>query len=213
MKHFVTMCVIAAIAAACGSGEAEVSRDPLLGGPCEACDAIYVGMPDSISWHERIAPRGEPGEPLRIDGVVRKASGAPVAGIIVYAYHTNAKGIYPRDERYASQGVRHGKLRGWARTNAQGAYRFDTIRPAGYPNSDLPQHIHMHVIEPGRGHYWIDDIEFDDDPRLTGVARNRQNDRGGNGLAKPTRVDGTWHVTRDIILGMNIPDYPTPNSR
>jgi len=67
----------------------------------------------------------------------------------------------------------------------------------------------MHVIEPGRGTYFIDDIVFRDDPRLTPeklgeLTRNR----GGSGVATPRRgPDGTWLVERDIFLGKGIPGY------
>jgi hypothetical protein len=73
----------------------------------------------------------------------------------------------------------------------------------------LPQHIHMHIIEPGRGTYWISDINFTDDPRLT-VAQRRElaSGRGGSGLVTPAKRDRTWWVTRDIVLGEGIPGYP-----
>jgi hypothetical protein len=50
------------------------------------------------------------------DGVVRNSRGAPTANVIVYAYHTNAEGIYPTARN------RHGKLKAWALTDAQGRY-------------------------------------------------------------------------------------------
>lgn len=177
------------------------SEEPVLGGPCEGCDYVFIGMPGEISSQARIAPANEAGEALRIDGVVRGRDGKPAAGIIVYAYHTDAKGRYPRAE------TRHGRLRGWARSDSAGRYRFDTIRPASYPNSDIPQHVHMHLIEPGRGTYWIDDIVFTDDPLLTDRQRAQMvRGRGGpGGAATPTRdADGTWRVTRDLVLGAGI---------
>ena len=177
------------------------AREPVLG-PCEGCEAVFVGQPARIDSHARIAPANEPGEPLRIDGRVLDASGQPRAGVIVYAYHTDAGGHYPRGE------VRHGRLRGWARSDAGGNDRFDTIRPAGYPNTDLPQHVHMHVSEPVCSTYWIDDILFTDDPRLTvEKRRSMTHDRGGNGVATPVRREGSWLVRRDIVLGKNVEGY------
>ncbi len=107
-------------------------------------------------------------------------------------------------------GVRHGRLRGWARTDAAGEYQFDTIRPGGYPGTGIPQHVHMHVIEPGRCTYYIDDILFTDDPRLAAAQRaNYDRGRGGSGIATPTKgADGIWNVQRDIRLGEKIPGYP-----
>ena len=183
-------------------------RVPVLGGPCEGCELVFVGMPDSLASVARIAPPGEVGEPLRIEGTVRDRRGRAAAGVIVYAYHTDAKGIYPTR---GGPGVasRHGLLRGWARTDARGRYAFVTIRPAGYPNSDLPQHVHMHVIEPRRGTYWIDDLVFTDDPRLTASQRrSHTHGRGGSGVATPVRGDGgIWLARRDIVLGQGIGGY------
>jgi len=186
-----------------------VQRVPVAGGPCEGCEAVFDGIPQRIPSMARIALRDEPGEPLRIDGVVRDATGRPVPGVIVYAYHTDAKGIYPRGpESWPPMARRHGLLRGWARTDSLGRYRFDTIRPASYPNTSIPQHVHMHVIEPGCCTYWIDDIHFEDDPLLTERARRSMSrGRGGAGVATPKRVDGVWVVERDIVLGADVPGY------
>ena len=139
---------------------------------------------------------------MRIEGTVRDGAGRPVPGIVVYAYHTDARGYYP--QRGAT---RHGSLRGWVRSDAAGRYRFDTIRPASYPETSIPAHVHMHVIEPGRGTYYIDDILFDDDPLLTSGERSRQQGRGGRGIAVPRRDAAGWVVVRDIVLGENIPGY------
>ncbi len=188
------------VAAAADAG----ARERVVGLPCEGCEDVFAGMPAEILPHARIAPADEPGEALGIGGVVTDTAGKPAPGIIVYAYQTDANGIYPEAD------TRHGRLRGWARTDAEGRYRFDTIRPASYPGTTIPQHVHMHVIEPGRCTYYIEDVLFDDDPNLGARDRERaRNGRGGSGVAVPARDDaGVWHVTRDIRLGANIPGYP-----
>jgi protocatechuate 3,4-dioxygenase beta subunit len=182
------------------------AREPIVGLPCENCDLVFVGMPPTLSAESRIAPAGEPGEPLRIVGTVLDAAGRPAAGIVVYAYQTDATGHYP------GGAVRHGRLRGWAKTDAQGRYAFDTVRPGGYPGTDIPQHVHMHVIEPGRCTYYIDDLLFADDPRLTAAQRaSYDRGRGASGVATPVKgADGAWSARRDIRLGEKIPGYPPP---
>jgi protocatechuate 3,4-dioxygenase beta subunit len=178
------------------------AAEPVLGGPCEGCELVFEGMPAEMAAEARIAPVDEAGEPLVVEGIVRTADGVPVAGIVVYAYHTDATGIYPRST------TRHGGLRGWARTDVTGRYRFSTIRPGAYPTGGQPEHIHMHVIEPGKGTYYIDDIFFDDDDLLTEEHRKRLRGRGGSGLTHPTKDEaGVWRVRRDITLGLNIPGY------
>lgn len=187
---------------------------PVVGLPCEGCEAVFDGLPESIPSQARIAPEQEPGEALRIEGTVRDGQFRAVPGIIVYAYHTDVHGVYLPDARLRGQAAyQHGRLRGWVQTDAQGRYRFDTIRPAGYPDTDLPQHIHLHVIEPGRCTYYIDDLVFTDDPRLTPAQRRQvETGRGGSGVVTPVRGEtGGWQVKRDIVLGAGIPGYASCN--
>src|SRR6185295_12907637 len=194
-----------------GSSNArEAQREPIVGLPCEGCEAVFEGLPKRLTSSSRIAPLGEPGEPMRIQGTVRDPRGRPAGGVIVYAYQTNAQGLYVPDEHAESAVVaRHGRLHGWARTDEAGRYQFDTIRPEGYPNSYTPVHVHMHVIEVGRCTYSIDELLFDDDPRLTPEKRIHLPDRGGSGITHPRRDEtGRWLVTRDIVLGQGIPGYP-----
>jgi len=177
---------------------------PIIGGPCQGCEFVFVGLPAELTSSARIAPPDEAGEPLVLEGIVRRLDGAPAAGIVVYAYHTNATGVYPEDITF------HGRLRGWTRTDHEGRYRFATIRPAGYPDGAECAHIHMHVIEPGVGTYYIDNVVFDDDPDLPRQLRERAREgRAGSGLTYPKQKDGVWHVQRDITLGRNIPGYPS----
>lgn len=187
------------------------SREPVIGGPCEGCEAVFQGLPRKLASTARIAPAGEPGEPLFVEGTVRDGAGRAAAGIIVYAYQTNARGVYPPDTRFPGQAAyRHGKLRAWARTDAAGRYAFHTVRPGSYPGTSIPQHIHLHVIEPGRGTYYIDDVHFTDDPFVEDVdPATLGRGRGGRGVATPTRDEaGRWRVRRDIMLGKDIPGYP-----
>jgi protocatechuate 3,4-dioxygenase beta subunit len=87
------------------------------------------------------------------------------------------------------------------RTDAEGNYRFDTIRPAPYPGRADPAHIHMTVKEPGRREYWIDEVVFTDDSLVTPRYRSRVGNRGGNGIVTPSRDStGAWVARRDIVL-------------
>ena len=138
--------------------------------------------------------------------------GSPAEGIIVYAYQTDASGVYPElADPPGPWAARHGRLRAWSRTDAQGRYRFETVRPGNYPGRDAPQHIHTHIIEPGCCTYWIDDVVFTDDRYLTPLMRGEVvHGRGGRGVATPVRDgDGVWQVRRDIRLGEGVPGHPT----
>jgi protocatechuate 3,4-dioxygenase beta subunit len=189
-----------------------VSKEPVVGGPCEGCEAVFEGKPAELASLARIAPAGEPGEPMRVSGRVLAADGQPRENVIVYAYHTDARGIYPLPSKsHGRASDRHGRLRSWAISDRDGRYAFETIRPASYPSRSIPAHIHMHVIEPGCATYYIDDIQFTDDPLLSEAARSRPREaRAGGGIVTPVRrgPTGEWSVVRDIRLGINIPNYP-----
>ena len=191
------------------SGAPVQAQEPVVGRPCEGCEAVFQGLPSSPLSTARIAPVGEPGVPMTITGRVLGPDGRPRAGVIVYAYQTNAKGVYPPPVvRAGNAGDRHGALRGWAASGPDGRYMFATIRPAAYPARDSPAHVHMHVIERGCATYYIDDVMFTDDPLLTPTLRRQHaTPRAGTGIVAPAKVGGRWMATRDIHLGLNIPGY------
>jgi protocatechuate 3,4-dioxygenase, beta subunit len=204
----------ASLAIGLPSGSAEASpRERLVGGPCDGCEAVFQGRPRRIGTSARIAGPDEKGEPLVLEGTVTDAAGRAAPGIIVYAYHTDAGGEYPRVDRPGEPAAsRHGRLRGFARTDSAGRYRFETIRPAAYPGREVPQHVHMHVLEPGRCHYYIDDVLFTDDPLLTERQRSAHPGRGGSGIVTARRARSpsgaqAWTARRDIRLGAGIDDY------
>ncbi len=169
---------------------------------CEGCEGALERDPGKLSWQSRIGPGSEPGEPMRIEGRVLKIDGkTPAAGVIVYAYQTNAKGLYANGSPETEWSRRHGRLRGWAKTDAQGRYAFETTKPAPYPTQIMPAHVHLTVIEPGRKSYYIDDIVFDGEFGVTPSYRARRELRGGSGIVSLTRdASGRWMARRNIVL-------------
>jgi protocatechuate 3,4-dioxygenase beta subunit len=71
---------------------AAAQEERVVGLPCEGCEAVFVGLPETVPSTARIAPPGEPGEPLRIEGTVMDRSGMPAPGVIVYARHRAGPG-------------------------------------------------------------------------------------------------------------------------
>jgi protocatechuate 3,4-dioxygenase beta subunit len=181
---------------------------PVLG-PCEGCEPALLGLPTALSAQARIAGADTPGTRLRIEGRVRSREGAPVPGVLVYAYQTDSHGRYPQPTWLQPELRAHGALRGWAVSDAAGRYRFDTVRPGAYPEGGEPEHVHMHLIEPGRCTYYLDDLVFADDPLLHGRhRRDPERARGGSGIVQPQRDDaGGWRVVRDLVPGENIEGY------
>ena len=211
-QTFVIAALVCWVAFACRESTAEsTARKPVIGLPCEGCNAVFDGLPREVDWSATLAPETEPGERLVLEGTVFDIDGAPAAEIIVYAYQTDARGVYPPDNsRLTAAGRRHGRLHAWARTDPSGRYRFETIRPAGYPGARIAQHIHLHVIEPGCCTYYIDDVHFEDDERLDAEDLERLlSGRGGSGLVRAeVGEDGDWYARRDIRLGENVPGHP-----
>jgi len=179
-----------------------------VGGPCDGCEAIYEGMPKELSSHTRIAAEGEPGEPMEIGGILYRVDGkTPARDVVLYVYHTDAAGYYSPGSNATGLARRHGHLRAWMKSGSDGAYRFETIRPAPYPNRNIPAHVHAIVKEPDTNEYWIDDYYFEDDPLVTADVKARNENRGGSGVIALTKRNGVWHGRRDIVLGRNVPDY------
>ena len=63
--------------------------------------------------------------------------------------------------------IRHARLFGYVKTDKNGKFELNTIKPGGYPKSDLPAHIHVHVSANGYRSFGTEFL-FDDDERLVG---------------------------------------------
>jgi protocatechuate 3,4-dioxygenase, beta subunit len=181
------------------------------GGSCEGCEAIYESpIPfDKLGPVDTLPDFGGKGENIAVEGIIYKRDGkTPAPGVVLYIYHTGQDGKYTAAPGEKGWGKRHGSIRGWIRTDDKGRYRFLTVRPASYPNSSNPQHIHAILKEPGKGEYWIDEYHFDDDPLYADPGSNEA-PRGGKGLLHLVNKNGLSTGTRHIILGKNVPGYGT----
>lgn len=169
---------------------------------CEGCDGALERDAATLSWSTRIDGPGEPGEPLIVEGRVLAADGrSPAANVVVYAYHTNAAGVYGDGSAESEWSRRHGRLRAWVKTGADGRYRFETIKPAPYPGREFPAHVHLTILEQGRRPYYIDDVVFAGEFGVTEAYRRDQELRGGSGIVTLRRSDdGRLLATRDIVL-------------
>jgi protocatechuate 3,4-dioxygenase beta subunit len=180
----------------------------IVGGPCEGCEAIFeygnktLAPTDTLPDFEQNTPQ------LKLTGVVFEKDGkTPAENVVLYIYHTDRNGVYVKQGNEEGWAKRHGYIRGWIQTDQAGKYTFYTFRPAAYPNRMEPEHIHITVKEPTKSAYYIDAIVFDDDPLLSEQKRNALNNRGGSAIVHPVSVDGMLTIRRDIILGLNIPEY------
>lgn len=167
------------------------------GGPVYPNDTDVGGGAREAPWSATIASEAEPGERMILTGTVfGRDDGKPRQGVTVYAYQTDAKGLYGR-----KSGGRP-RLAGWARTNTEGKYEFRTIKPAPYPMRRNPAHIHMTIAISGKVEWWIPELRFSDDPLVDRKEVEREAARGAFGSVRPIErlPDGTLRCVRDIRL-------------
>lgn len=167
--------------------------------PPEYVTDRYVAPRDAPS-RIVVAGREEPGERLVVTGRVLDGN-RPLAGISIYVFHTDANGLYARDGVNNDENAR---LHGAMRSDAEGRYRFETIRPKGYDAE--PAHVHYVVIAPGfkprMFDLWLADDPILEKRRKDGLPALWYETAPGRIVICPvTRdADGTWHATRDLDM-------------
>lgn len=116
---------------------------------------------------------GEPqGERIIVTGRVLDGAGRPLTGQLIEIWQANAAG------RYAHKADQHNapldpNFFGGGRclTDAQGRYRFSTIKPGAYPwgnhdNAWRPNHIHLSLFGPSLESRLVTQMYFPGDPLL-----------------------------------------------
>jgi protocatechuate 3,4-dioxygenase beta subunit len=162
-----------------------------------ALERAQAGRPDALQSSARIAPPQEPGTSLVVRGRVYAADGrVPLPGAIVFAYHTDRDGLYDR----RGSPPHSWRLKGWARTDAEGRFEFRTIRPGPYPASRIPAHVHFTVFTDD-ARYHGGELRFADDEFVTARERADSETEGDFGGVRPVRRDGgAEHVDFRIRL-------------
>lgn len=139
----------------------------------------------------------EKGERLTFAGRVLDNQGRPLAKAAVIAYHADRSGLY----NPPGSPTRVPRLRGVAVTDAEGKFRFSTVRPGPYPNGSEPAHIHLEVTAPAHRlryvTYW-----FEGDPLITDE-RRRKLDAETVIVELSRGSDSVWLFARDIRLEGN----------
>lgn len=155
-------------------------------GPCAQASSLAV-----------LAAAEEPGERLVVTGTVFAPDGVtPVPGVFLYAYNTDATGRYNRERGQPP------RLRGWMKTGPDGRYEYRTVRPASYPGSRIPAHVHTQLWGGGYPPQGGPELNFEGDPFLTSAERERSAGLGRFAFIRPARrgADGVWKVEHDIRL-------------
>jgi protocatechuate 3,4-dioxygenase beta subunit len=112
------------------------------------------------------------GERIIVHGLVTDAADRPLPEVLVEIWQTNAAGRYAHD-----RDVHRAPLdpnftgAGWCLTDADGRYRFVTIKPGAYPwtnhpNAWRPAHVHFSVLGRAFSQRLITQMYFPGDPLL-----------------------------------------------
>ena len=206
MRFLLILCILSV---SCVNSQKKYAEQIPVGGACEGCDAIYEHEHEVLNAIDTLAGFKDAVLKVKLSGIIYQKDGkTPAKDVVLYAYQTNEKGIYPKNDDSKGWERRHGYIRGWVKTDDTGKYTFYTLRPASYPNTSIEQHIHMIIKEPDKSAYFIDDVTFADDPNLSARTKNRQHPKGGKGIVTLKKENGYLIAKRNIILGKNITDYP-----
>ena len=183
----------------------------LVGGPCDGCELMFVGMPTDIKNVDTSAGWHEAGQKLLITGTIYKLDGkTPAPDVVVYYWQTDNNGYYSPKDGMEEEATRHGHIRGWIKTGADGKYSIYTIRPAPYPDNTMPAHIHTSIKEPDiANEYYIDEFIFIGDTLIApSFIKYPPEKRGGSGIMQVSTSGKLQIANHDIILGLNVPNYP-----
>lgn len=134
---------------------------PVLGeGPVAAADADLTAGPDGEAQGQRIVVHGQ----------VRDSAGKPVRDTLLEVWQANAAGRYRHKwDRHDAPLDPHFTGAGRTMTDAEGRYRFVTVRPGAYPwgnhpNAWRPAHIHFSVFGRAFTERLVTQMYFPDDP-------------------------------------------------
>jgi len=137
-------------------------------GPVFGADAVDVKAFDLTRQ-----PAGSPvGERIVISGRVLDEDGRPASSTLVELWQANAAGRYLHDiDQHDAPLDPHFTGSGQVLTDAEGRYRFVTIRPGAYPwrnhpNAWRPAHVHFSVFGPAFATRLVTQMYFPGDPLL-----------------------------------------------
>jgi protocatechuate 3,4-dioxygenase beta subunit len=139
-----------------------------LTGPGPALSAV---TPEDADLTRNAGTGGEAiGQRIIVTGRVLDAGGDPVPHTLVEVWQANAAGRYlHRRDQWPGPLDPHFLGIGRCLTDAEGVYRFLTVRPGAYPwknhpNAWRPAHIHFSLLGPAWGTRLITQMYFPDDP-------------------------------------------------
>lgn len=185
----------ALLLAASANTQSWAQADP---GWLRAWNEALENQPPSITANGRIAREDEPGTPFVIRGVLVEPKGKPAAGVLIHAYQRDSDGLElgPEDNPLTTW-----RLNGWARSDADGQFEFQTIRPAPDNLGREAAHIHFTLQSEEFGRQWAQKVFLGDDPLVPAREHRRSQKAGEFGWVKEPRIQGgVQYIDIKILL-------------
>jgi protocatechuate 3,4-dioxygenase beta subunit len=190
---------------------------------------FYRGNSPQYSDGGSIVAEGSPGTPLFVQCRVFNTDGKAVENATVDVWQASPVGLYENQD--AEQPDMN--LRGRFRTDANGSFRFRSVRPSSYPvpthgpvgkllekqrrHPYRPAHLHFVVIADGYetliSQIFADDSDHLDSDVVFGVNRSLVGKFHGHedGRAPALDVTGLYYTLEyDFVVAEGTPTYPTP---
>lgn len=155
-------------------------------------------------------PRAQ-GIPIVVSGRITDEEGRPVRKALIELWQANRWGKYDHPDDTTDAPL-DPNFKGWARvmTDAEGRYRFRSIKPGAYPNPGYdnwmrPPHIHYSIFAAGLMQRLITQLYFpgeelnDIDPILNGI-EDLEARASLIAHPEPAQPDGTLTFSFDIVL-------------
>jgi protocatechuate 3,4-dioxygenase beta subunit len=120
----------------------------------------------------KVASGEAQGQRIVVEGHVRDEDGRPVANTMIELWQANSCGRYHHEgDQHDAPLDAHFQGSGRVFTDAEGKYRYTSIKPGAYPwrnhhNAWRPNHIHYSLFGPGFATRLITQMYFEGDPLL-----------------------------------------------
>jgi protocatechuate 3,4-dioxygenase beta subunit len=138
-------------------------------GPAGDWDRLMGSAMDDLTTHHGGAPIGQR---ILVSGRVVDEDRRPVPDTVIEIWQANAAGRYVHSkDQWDAPLDPHFTGAGRVITDADGRYRFVTIRPGAYPwgnhrNAWRPAHIHLSLLGPAFATRLVTQMYFPDDPLI-----------------------------------------------
>ena len=204
MKHSAVLLLFLMLTQLCQAQNEKEKLQYRSFGRCDGCEGVFeygkrkLQAVDTLPDYEKYEPK------IKLTGTIYKPDGkTPASGVVLFVYHTNPEGKYPKKGDEKGLAKKQGYIRGWVKTDSSGRYTLYTFLPGSYSSTEA--HIHTAVLEPNGYYYYIDDFNFEGDPHFNTTLVRKE--WGGSGIVKLQKKGEETIGERDIILGLNVENY------